>query len=543
MRQLACLQILADPVLSTRSGVFVDDGSAVDNFLGRPADVPTVALVTDLRWRIPGYEAEELVGFGSSGEVWRGRDTVTGETVALKRLRVSDEAANARLRREAALLAAVAHPHLVRLRDTVRSDDGWVLVLDFAAGPSLAALLRDRERLRPGEVVSALAPVAAALARAHDEGLVHGDVTPGNVLFTADGRPLLADLGVARVVCDEEPVHATPEYADPAVAGGALPGPATDIFAVAAVAFHALTGRPLWTGESAEDTLFAAAAGEVPDLAEVAPEVPEPLAVVLQRALARDPASRGSAAELALELRHACPPEPVELGTRATVVPPAARPIPLTHQVRPVPVPQPRHRRAGERGAPRRPWSRMLGNKGVRAAVLAVVSLAVAVRLGIAWASGDRDPHGTPAAAAESGPVLPSPSLTGSAVRWAAVLDRLDATRAGAFASADPSRLDAVYVPTCSGRSQDARQITAARAAGERAVGVRHRIAALRVVSSPVAGARTARAVLDVTESLTAYQVHRGAEVISQRAGPDRRYRITLQAAHGSWRIAALSLR
>lgn len=497
--------------------------------------------MTDQRWRIPGYEAEELVGFGASGEVWRGRDTVSGETVALKRLRVPDEAANARLRREAALLAAVAHPHLLRLRDTVRTDGSWVLVLDFAAGPSLAALLRDRERLRPGEVVTALAPLAAALARAHSEGLVHGDVTPGNVLFTEDGRPLLADLGIARVVCDEEPVHATPEYADPTVAAGALPGPATDVFAVAAVGFHALTGRPLWTGETAEDTLFAAATSEVPDLAEVAPEVPQSLSRVLQRALSPDPASRGTAAELALELRHACPPEPVELGSRPTVVPPAAKPIPLTHQVRQLPVSpaEPRHRRATE---PRRLLSRLgrvLGNKALRAAVLAVVSVAVAVRLGIAWAAADHGPRGTPAAAADadSAPVAPSASLPAPAMRWAAVLDRLDATRADAFASADPARLAAVYVPGCPARAQDSGQITAARTAGERAVGVRHRIAALRVVSSSAD-----RAVLDVTESLTTYQVHRGEEVMSQRAGPDRRYRITLQASRGSWRIAALSL-
>lgn len=489
--------------------------------------------MTDLRWRIPGYEAEELVGFGASGEVWRGRDTVSGETVALKRLRVPDEAANARLRREAALLAAVAHPHLLRLRDTVRTDGSWVLVLDFAAGPSLAALLRDRERLRPGEVVTALAPLAAALARAHGAGLVHGDVTPGNVLFTEDGRPLLADLGIARAVCDEDPVHATPEYADPTVAGGALPGPATDVFAIAAVGFHALTGRPLWTGESAEDTLFAAATGDVPDLAEVAPEVPVTLSRVLQRALSPDPASRGSAAELALELRHACPPEPVELGGRPTVVPSAARPIPLTHQVRPMVHAEPRHRRVTERRRVLFRLGRVFGNKALRAAVLAVVSVAVAVRLGIAWAGSDHGARGTPAAAVETDVVAPSPSLAGPAVRWAAVLDRIDATRADAFAGADPSRLDAVYVPGCPARADDARQITAARGADERAVGVRHRIAALRVVSSS-----SARAVLDVTESLSAYQVHKGEEVMSQRAGPNRRYRITLQAARGSWRIA-----
>jgi serine/threonine protein kinase len=123
-------------------------------------------------WRIPGYVADELIGFGAVGEVWRGRDLVSGEVVALKRLRVPDDDGHARLRREAALLAALDHPHLLRLRDTVRTDDRWVLVLDYAAGSSLASLLLDRGRLRPGEVVTALSPLAAALGRVVAGGLV-----------------------------------------------------------------------------------------------------------------------------------------------------------------------------------------------------------------------------------------------------------------------------------------------------------------------------------------------------------------------------------
>ncbi|HVX43024.1 MAG TPA: protein kinase, partial [Mycobacteriales bacterium] len=136
-----------------------------------------------MSWNAPGYVADELVGFGATGEVWRGRDTATGELVALKRLRAADPQSSARLRREAAVLAGLDHPHLLRLRETVRSGEEWVLVLDYAAGGSLAALLRGRGRLRPGEVVTALAPLAAALAYAHGQGLVHGDVTPPNILL------------------------------------------------------------------------------------------------------------------------------------------------------------------------------------------------------------------------------------------------------------------------------------------------------------------------------------------------------------------------
>jgi hypothetical protein len=502
-------------------------------------------------WRIPGYEADELIGFGASGEVWRGRDTVSGEAVALKRLHVPDAERNARLGREASLLAALDHPHLLRLREAVRTGESWVLVVDLAAGGSLAALLRDRDRLRPGEVVTALAPLAAALAYAHSQGLVHGDVTPANVLFTAEGRPLLADLGVARVVCDEDPVHVTPEYADPAVAAGAVPGPASDVFAVAAVGFHALTGRPPWLGSSAPETLFVAAAGELPDLRELAPDAPDLLLRVLGRALSAEPASRGSAAELALDLRHACTPEAVELGTGPTVVPPAAKPIPLTHEVRrrqPVAEPARRHRRQPS-GWGRR-WlaaaGRTLSGKGLRAAVLGIVSIALAVRLGIAWAGAGSDQSLPPAADAAtdqpagpmpSSPASSSPTFSGSAQRWAGVLGGLDTIRQQAFATDDPTRLGAVYAPGTAALSDDRRQLAAVSGGGARAVGVHHDIAAIRVVR-----AGTTQTVLDVRQALAGYQLQHGSQQESRPATAAKHYRVTLVATGHSWRISALTL-
>jgi len=262
-------------------------------------------------WIVPGYVAEELIGFGASGEVWRGTATDSTETVALKRLRAgAADRARRRLEREAALLATIDHPHLLRVRELVSTELETVLVLDYAAGGSLAMLLRRRGRLGPGEVVTVLAPVAAALAHAHGEGLIHGDVSPANVLFTAEGRPLLADLGVARVLGERDDPQCTPEYMDPAVAAGAAPGPASDVFMVAAVAVHALSGAPPWRADRPEQAVAMAAAGRVPDLHSTLPEAPQPLVCALQRALSAVPSDRGSAAELALDMRHGCTPEP-----------------------------------------------------------------------------------------------------------------------------------------------------------------------------------------------------------------------------------------
>src|SRR4051812_29654090 len=250
----------------------VDDGS------GAGPQPPTVRCVPasfdgDDRPVVPGYTLQELLGRGGSGEVWRAVPRGGGAPDAVKVLVAGDPERQAR---EAALLGELDHPHLVRLRDVVhqprRGGEARVaLVLDLLPGGSLAALLARRGRLRPGEVVTALAPVAAALAHAHERGVVHGDLSPGNVVFTAEGRPVLTDLGVARVLGEEAAREVTPAYVDPTVARGGAHGPASDVFGVAAAAFHALTGVAPWNAATPADTLRVAAEGVLPDLAELAP--------------------------------------------------------------------------------------------------------------------------------------------------------------------------------------------------------------------------------------------------------------------------------
>ncbi|MBB3675721.1 hypothetical protein FHX36_001456 [Modestobacter versicolor] len=264
---------------------------------------------------VPGHVLEELLGRGGSGQVWRARPRDGGPPVAVKVLVRGDPE---RQEREAALLAELDHPHLVRLLDVVRHEVRGgtaevALVLELLAGGSLAALLARRGRLRAGEVVTTVAPVAAALAHAHDRGVVHGDLSPGNVVFTAEGRPVLTDLGTARLVGDTARAEVTPAYVDPVVARGGAPGPASDVFGVAAAAFHALTGIAPWNAADPRGTLAVAAVGELPDLALLAPEAPAELLRVIRRGLSPDPHLRGSAAAFALDLRHACRPEPVRL--------------------------------------------------------------------------------------------------------------------------------------------------------------------------------------------------------------------------------------
>jgi hypothetical protein len=425
-------------------------------------------MVAGRTWTVPGYEAEELIGFGSCGEVWRGRSLTDDAPVVLKRLYAADEAAFDRLRREAELLGDGSHPHLLPVRDVVRCGSVPVLVLDHAPGGSLAALLGRRGRLRAGEVVTVVVPLATTLAQVHAAGLVHGAVTPGNVLFAADGRPLLSDLGVARAVGRVEPAQLAPAHADPAVARGGPPVASTDVFMLAAVAAHALTGRPPWSGATAGEMLALAARGVLPDLRWSAPDTPEALVETLERALVADPRERPTAGELALDIRHACVPEPVRLlGPPAAMAPADPEPRAMVG---------PRHRKP----APARRWRTFLAARPRRfvAGVLAVVALSV---VGVARVTAAPTPPaaGPPAAA----PVAGDPAGASDDGRWAQAIERLDGIRATAYERGDVAMLARVWAPGPRLRA-DSAQLRTLVAQGCTATGVRHRFGEVALVST-----------------------------------------------------------
>lgn len=285
---------------------------------------------------LPGYTSVRALGAGGTGEVWEAVETASGERVALKRLRRgAGPDAQRRLVREADLLSALRHPHLVRLRAVVPVGDELVLVLDHAAGGSVAQLLGARGVLAAGEVVTLVTPVAQALEELHRRGVVHGDVAPANIVISADGRPLLADLGVARVLGElVTAVEGRAAYLDPAVLAGAAPSGSSDVYALAAVGREALGPEG---GAGARD----------PDAVA--------LRVVLDSALQGDPLRRPTAGELAASVYAACPAAPL-LVVDGTATERAAVPVGEadTHRVRrrPLVVPEP----------PQRPplWRRMV---------------------------------------------------------------------------------------------------------------------------------------------------------------------------------------
>ncbi len=264
---------------------------------------------------LPGYRLEGVVGRGAGSAVHRARrvDDPTGRVVAVKRLDLpSAPEAAARLRREGELLARLCHPHVVGVVDLVPDRGGVALVMEYAPGGSLAGLLARRGRLSPPEVVAIAAPLADALAFAHERGVVHGDVKPANVLLRSGGEPLLSDFGAGQAAGSREPKGSavgTPGYVDPAVLEGSAADPRSDVYALGAVCHEMLVGRP-----PSPDAPWG----------EDAP-CPGALAAVVEKALARHPVERfPDAAAMASALRSALDVPPALPGA----APPAAGVVP-----------------------------------------------------------------------------------------------------------------------------------------------------------------------------------------------------------------------
>ena len=270
---------------------------------------------------LPGYVIESDLGCGSMATVHLARRTDwAGRLVAVKRVPNARAGLARTLRHEAEVLAALDHPHIVRILDLVPDGDGVAIAMQFAAGGSVPDLLTWQGRLAPGEVVAVAAPVADALASAHRHGLLHCDVKPANILFTSDGEPLLSDFGLARRMAPAghaAPDHAvvgTAEYLDPAVASGAPADQRSDVYGLGAVCYELLAGAPPYAGRTPDDVLGAALAGPPPALASVAAGTPLALVQAVERAMARRPADRfADAAAFAAALRAAAEPTPVSL--------------------------------------------------------------------------------------------------------------------------------------------------------------------------------------------------------------------------------------
>ena len=245
--------------------------------------------------------------------VYLAEDERLGRKVAIKRLHAdSPEDTERRFTREAKVGASLNHPNLVWIFDTVTDEDGVLIVMEYVDGPTLAREVSD-ERLEPHRAVEVVAGVAAALDYAHEEGVVHRDVKPANILLGRRGVVKLADLGIAAVTTAEHTritqsgiMLGTASYMAPEQLEGEKITPAADIYALSAVAFETLTGRKARAGRTPLEVAHAITSKPPPDLRDEWAEAPAAAAQALLRGMHPHPEERpATAGELASELAEA----------------------------------------------------------------------------------------------------------------------------------------------------------------------------------------------------------------------------------------------
>jgi serine/threonine protein kinase, bacterial len=276
------------------------------------------------------------------GVVWRGHDRTTGTVYAIKVLRseyAADPAAVGRFVRERTALVAFRHPNVVAVHDTIVEGDQLALVMDLVPGGDLAGLRKARGgRLAPAEAASLAAQIADGLAAAHAAGIVHRDLKPANALFN-NGQVLLADFGIALLASEPQfttagQVLGTATYLPPEVIGGQEPGPAGDVYALGTTLYELLAGQPPFTGNTA-----AILHAQVTAIAPRVPGIPDALWGIIGGCLAKDPAARPPATEVAAALHafaagQATPvSQPAAVSQPAVVSPPA--PVSQAAQVSP----------------------------------------------------------------------------------------------------------------------------------------------------------------------------------------------------------------
>lgn len=243
---------------------------------------------------LPGYVLRDPIGRGATADVWRGEpEGRPGRVVAIKRMRTgASRAALEALHRDAEALTRLSHPSVLPILDIVNEDPGVAIITGYAAGGSLADWLgRVRGGLDPAQVADLGARVGAALVASHNAGIIHGALKPTNILFDAEGQPLVADFGASRLRGTSEPVIGTVGYLDPATIADGRPSEATDIYGLATTLHEALTGVPTSAGSSPQQTPVASDRGVHVPAADLV-EVPPDLAATIERGLRHDPADR-----------------------------------------------------------------------------------------------------------------------------------------------------------------------------------------------------------------------------------------------------------
>jgi beta-lactam-binding protein with PASTA domain/predicted Ser/Thr protein kinase len=247
------------------------------------------------------YEVEGRIGAGGMAEVWRGHDRILNRTVAIKTL-LSQFARDAsfvdRFRREAQAAARLNHPGIVSVYDSGTDGDTPYIVMQLIEGRTLADFLASGKTPPPMQAAQIAQEIAEALAAAHAQGVIHRDIKPANIMITRDGKVLVMDFGIARLISGPETapqtsaVMGTASYLSPEQAQGQPVDARTDIYSLGVVLYEMLTGRPPFTGDSPMAIAYKQVNATPEAPSSVNPAVPPELDAVVMRALSKNPANR-----------------------------------------------------------------------------------------------------------------------------------------------------------------------------------------------------------------------------------------------------------
>ena len=248
------------------------------------------------------YRLTDRIAAGGMGEVWRGEDNLLNRAVAVKLLptgRAGDEAFLARFRAEARYAASLSHPGIARVYDYGESSEfgGAYLVMELVNGDPLSAILAREGRLSPDATLDIISQAARALDAAHQAGIVHRDIKPGNLLVAAGGTTKITDFGIATAMAAAQASHLTETgmvmgtamYVSPEQATGAPVTDASDIYSLGVVAYECLAGHPPFTASEPLAIAFAHKHEPVPALP---PDVPQPVSDLVYHMLAKTPEER-----------------------------------------------------------------------------------------------------------------------------------------------------------------------------------------------------------------------------------------------------------